>query len=128
VRPRKRLAGAPDEDPAPSKKSAACHSDAPIAAMSNPLASAPTAIEIRGFGLEDRAEAVISRGKDSWALANLSKWRHASLDGAVQSSPTQPGSKRSSKEYLRQRQRAYRQQCLAASSRHEQAPRQQPDS
>ncbi|KAG6959152.1 hypothetical protein JG687_00008952 [Phytophthora cactorum] len=77
----------------------------------NPDPRPGTALDIRAFGLEDRAEAVISCGKESWTLAHLSKWRHDTLDKAANVSDH---SKLSSKEYLRQRQRAYRHQCLAS--------------
>ncbi|KAG3097006.1 hypothetical protein PI124_g15710 [Phytophthora idaei] len=100
-----------EEGPWPSKRQEACRSDSPTDSVVNPLATAPSALDIRAFGLEDRAEAVISCGKESWTLAHLSKWRHDTLDKAANVSDH---SKLSSKEYLRQRQRAYRHQCLAS--------------
>lgn len=120
TRPPKRLASELDDDPTQTKRAEVYRNDASTTPSTNPLAATPSAMEIRAFGLEDRAEAVISRGKESWALANLSKWRHESLDQACNITHRQgeANSKLSSKEYLRQRQRAYRQQCLAASSRH----------
>lgn len=64
-------------------------------------------VDVRAFGLEDRAEAVIATGRTSWSLAHLSKWRSESL------SPADIATPQSSKEYVRQRQRAYMKQCLA---------------
>lgn len=74
-------------------------------------------VDIRAYGLEDRAEAVIAMGKSNWTLGNLSKWRNDSLasvsgDSAVNNAAQQ--NQQSTKEYLRQRQRAYMKQCLAA--------------
>lgn len=73
-------------------------------------------VDIRAYGLEDRAEAVIAMGKSTWTLANLSQWRNDSLTSAdAESSSNDPiaQQQQSSKEYLRQRQRAYMKQCLA---------------
>ncbi|GAB9470259.1 hypothetical protein Gpo141_00007509 [Globisporangium polare] len=75
-------------------------------------------VDIRAYGLEDRAEAVIAMGKSNWTLANLSKWRDDSLastnGGSASSDPGIEQQQQSSKEYLRQRQRAYMKQRLAA--------------
>ncbi|KAL3661877.1 hypothetical protein V7S43_013170 [Phytophthora oleae] len=110
-RPLKRVL---DEDPSLSKQPKLCRSDEPTTSDLNAFATAPSAIEIRAFGLEDRAEAVIARGKESWTLVNLSKWRHETFDSAANTTSTQANGRISSKEYLRQRQRAYRHQCLAS--------------
>lgn len=72
-------------------------------------------VHIRAFGLEDRAEAVIAMGKDNWSLANLSKWRNDSLSTTDAVPGTAADTQSSGKEYLRQRQRAFMKQCLAAS-------------
>lgn len=74
-------------------------------------------VDIQAYGLEDRSEAVIAMGKSNWTLANLSKWRNDSFasvsgDSAVNNAAQQ--NQQSMKEYLRQRQRAYMKQCLAA--------------
>ncbi|GMF36628.1 unnamed protein product [Phytophthora fragariaefolia] len=122
ARPPKRLASVLDNPPALAKRLETNQNGACTPPSATTLAAAPSAIEIRAFGLEDRAEAVISRGKESWTLANLSKWRHESLDDATDTQ--EHSNKLSSKEYLRQRQRAYRLQCLAASSRTGEASRQ----
>ncbi|KAE9336971.1 hypothetical protein PR003_g12236 [Phytophthora rubi] len=109
-RPSKRLR---DDAPKPAKRPETGYNAASTPPPTNPLTAAPSAMEIRAFGLEDRAEAVISRGRQSWTLANLSKWRQDSLDAACNSTESpEPHSKLSSKEYLRRRQRTYRQQCL----------------
>ncbi|KAG1699070.1 hypothetical protein DVH05_014441 [Phytophthora capsici] len=104
-----------DEASSLSKHPKICPSDESIHSASNALATAPSAIEIRAFGLEDRAEAIIAQGKESWTLANLSKWRHDTFGSSSNSANTQVNDRFSSKEYLRQRQRAYRHQCLASS-------------
>ncbi|CAI5740847.1 unnamed protein product [Hyaloperonospora brassicae] len=91
----------------------------PSPAVSNEVARTPSAMDVRAFGLEDRAEAVMASGRDSWTLANLSKWRHDALEKADTTWHTlrdaRPDPKCSSKLYLRQRQRAYRHQCLSSS-------------
>ena len=115
-RPTKRLASTLDERGALSKKLAPCRNN--TTTLLDPLALVPSVTEIRAFGLEDRAEAVISRDEESWTLANLSKWRRDIVEKVAKNSgnqqSTQLNSKLSSKEYLRQRQRAYRHQCLAS--------------
>ncbi|KAH7470971.1 hypothetical protein KRP22_003156 [Phytophthora ramorum] len=117
ARPPKRLSSVQHEGATPSKRLQAFRNDVSTPTVGNTLATTPSAMEICAFGLEDRAEAVISRGKESWTLANLSKWRHDSLDKAANATDSQhrasPHSNNSSKEYLRHRQRAYRQQILA---------------
>ncbi|KAK1943841.1 hypothetical protein P3T76_005237 [Phytophthora citrophthora] len=111
-RPLKRVL---DEASPLSKQPKICPSEEPIPSTSNTFATTPSAIEIRAFGLEDRAEAIIARGNESWTLANLSKWRHDTFDNAANSANTLGSGRLNSKEYLRQRQRAYRHQCLASS-------------
>ncbi|CAI5706388.1 unnamed protein product [Peronospora effusa] len=119
-RPTKRLASTLDEHGALSKKLQPCRNN--TTTNMYPLALAPSVIEIRAFGLEDRAEAVISRDEENWTLANLTKWRHDIFEKVVNNpgnqQSTQLSSKLSSKEYLRQRQRAYRHQCLASYGKH----------
>ncbi|KAF1327680.1 hypothetical protein FI667_g7416, partial [Globisporangium splendens] len=84
--------------------------DASPVVMMNP-------VHIQAFGLEDHAEAVIAMGNRQWSLMNLSKWRSESLDMATAVASTIPSGaadrSTSSKEYVRQRQRAYMKQCLA---------------
>lgn len=72
-------------------------------------------VELQAFGLEDRAEAVIASGKANWSLTNLNKWRHEAFTTATAAkgecaAPTTAAA--ASREYLKQRQRAYRQQIL----------------
>lgn len=77
-------------------------------------------VELQAFGLEDRAEAVIASGKANWSLSNLNKWRHETFASASAAkgangdcaAPTTAAG--ASREYLKQRQRAYRQQILQA--------------
>uniref|UniRef100_A0AAV1UPU5 Uncharacterized protein n=1 Tax=Peronospora matthiolae TaxID=2874970 RepID=A0AAV1UPU5_9STRA len=112
-RPRKRLTSALHQRAAasePSRTSAFVHG----------FATAPSAMDIRAFGLEDRAEAVIARDRDTWTLANLSKWRHGTLDQTDNNTwhtqwKAQTDTNLSTKAYVRQRQRAYRHQCLLSS-------------
>lgn len=77
----------------------------------------PSMMDIRAYGLEDRAEAVIAHGATGgWSLANLAKWRRESLGGAqaaVGTALTKARTPSSSTAYLKQRQRAYRQRMLA---------------
>ncbi|CAH0481591.1 unnamed protein product [Peronospora belbahrii] len=126
-RPTKRLASTLDEQHvALSKKPEVCEHKPSVdstATIINPLASGPSIIEIHAFGLEDQAEALISKDAQSWTLAHLSKWRHDTFNKAMITADNQQSiqpnnSKLSSKEYLRQRQRAYRTHCLASSSKH----------
>lgn len=75
-------------------------------------------VELQAFGLEDRAEAVIASGKANWSLSNLNKWRHEAFasatanKGADGDCAAPATAAAASREYLKQRQRAYRQQIL----------------
>lgn len=115
-RPLKRVAGVLDEGTLLTERREACEYNAPSTSNTTLFATMPNELNICAFGLEDRAEAVISRGKESWTLANLSKWRHKTFDknfGGLDSLHTRVVSK----EFLRQRQRAYRHQCLTSANR-----------
>ncbi|TDH70208.1 hypothetical protein CCR75_002249 [Bremia lactucae] len=104
--PPKRVTGALDEDLKliTSKSDASCI---------NPFATVPSVFDIRAFGLEDRAEAIISCGQDNWTLANLLKWRTNALDKAYNDHKPHCHNTIAPKEYLRQRQRAYRHQLYS---------------
>ncbi|CEG35668.1 uncharacterized protein PHALS_11536 [Plasmopara halstedii] len=107
---------ADDEGTSTSKRQASCQSNACCSQVINSFANLPTVVNIRALSLEDRADAVISSGKQSWTLANLSKWRHKTLN--IGSDSNHLCSETSSKEILRQRQRAYRHWCIASSKKH----------
>ncbi|GLD95717.1 hypothetical protein PINS_up004395 [Pythium insidiosum] len=72
-------------------------------------------LDLRAFGLEDRADAVMSSSTSSWSLGQLAQWREQMLrvpgtdgDGA--------SAKRQTNQFLRHRQREYRQQMLRVAS------------
>jgi hypothetical protein len=100
-----------DHQPLPTRKrnpqyrASSSSGDAAPVVMMNP-------VHIQAFGLEDRAEAVIAMGNRQWSLTNLSTWRSESLNVAAAASTIPNGTADHSKEYVRQRQRAYMKQCL----------------
>lgn len=98
----------------PAKRLSAEHAVCTPSASGAP-AEWPRPVDVRAFGLEDRAQAVIAMGRSSWSLANLSKWRSDSLSpaGAALDATSAAAEPLTSKEYVRQRQRAYMKRCLA---------------
>ncbi|KAJ0405174.1 hypothetical protein P43SY_001379 [Pythium insidiosum] len=78
-------------------------------------------MELRAFGLEDRADAVISAAASSWSLGQLSQWREQVLCVATPAGDA-TAARKHSQEFLRQRQRGFRQQMLRATAPRHQAP------
>ncbi|KAJ0408094.1 hypothetical protein ATCC90586_006065 [Pythium insidiosum] len=75
-------------------------------------------MELRAFGLEDRADAVISAAASSWSLGQLSQWREQMLCVATPAGGDNAtaAARKHSQEFLRQRQREFRQQMLRATA------------
>ncbi|DBA03973.1 TPA: hypothetical protein N0F65_010626 [Lagenidium giganteum] len=72
----------------------------------------PSAMDMRAFGLEDKAAAVMAANQDGWALPNLSQWRSDALNTGPAGATTDG---RTKADYIRERQREYRQQMLRLS-------------
>jgi hypothetical protein len=73
-------------------------------------------IELKAFGLEDRADAVITNGNKNWSLSNLNRWRNelsrVNTLHSTGSTNSNTNNNTSTKEFLKQRQKEYRRQMM----------------